>query len=478
MSKKSTNDTSSYLFGDKLRAFRKRGRYEQKTISGEVFAQLLTHKLNQPRPFRQQDISDWENEPSIIPDPDIFTAILELFTFHGAFKTWNEANDLLSEYHKAAKFIHPTHIHIQFSQTDFDRWQMIKTNLFIHLPRHIRNQLHLVIGIDSLAESTKKDLLKPVYALSIEGHGGIGKTSLAVLVAIRLGEMGIFEGVYFVGVRQGFLDKDGERRLIEDQIERADEALLQLATQMGLVMAPNLTTDEKLGLIAEYYQYKRILVILDNLETDEDVSEFTRIINTLAQIDSSSRIIITSRKSLERINPRIAQIQPQELNPNDIRLALNGYSCHITLEQSHILHSKIGGNPLAILLFSPLIKSFGIDELLQQLEQTKSQWQPDDEDFIRHQRLFNYLYERILSLLDGQIRFIFYQLGIAFEMDFGATLDEIKAVFEEDYSPAQLKKALNTLQDVYLLRFDQLKHEYTMHRITSHYIRKEFLTPQ
>jgi len=475
MSKKNTNDTSSYSFGGKLRAFRKRGRHEQKSISGGVFAELLSYKLNHH--FRQQDVSEWENDKSAIPDPDIFSAILELLSFHDAFKSWDEVCDLVNDYHKAAKFIHPTHIHLQFSQADFDRWRMIKTNLFAHLPRHIRNQLHLVIGIDALAESTKKDLLVPVYALSIEGHGGIGKTSLAVLVAIKLADMGIFEGVYFVGVRQGFLDKDGEHRLVEDQIERADEALLQLATQMGLVMATSLTKDEKLGLIAEYYQYKRVLVILDNLETDEDVSEFTKIINTLAQINSPSRIIITSRKSLEKINPRIAQIHPQELNPHDVRLALNGYGCHITLEQSQTLHSKIGGNPLAILLFSPLIKNFGIDELLQQLEQTKSQWQPDDEDFIRHQRLFNYLYERILSLLDVQIRFIFYQLGMAFEMDFGATLDEIKAVFEEDYSQAQLKKALNTLQDVYLLRFDQFKHEYTMHRITSHYIRKEFLTP-
>lgn len=478
MSKKIKADKRPYPFGDKLRAFRKRARYEQKTISGEVFAHLLTHKMNPPHPFRQQDISDWENEPSIIPDPDVFTAILELFTFHGAFKTWNEANDLLDEYHIIAKHIHPTHIHIQFSQTDFNHWRAVKANLIIQLPSHIRNRLHLVIGIDSLVISTTEKLLQPIRAMSIEGHGGIGKTSLAVLVAMRLGEIGMFEGIYFVGVRQGFLDKSGEHRLIGDQIERADEALSQLATQMGLVITPSLSTAEKLKLIAEYYQYKRILVILDNLETDEDVTEFKAIINTLAQVESSSRLIITSRKSLDGTNPLIEPIYPQELNPHDVRLALSGHGCLITQQQAEFLHRAIGGNPLAISLFSPLIKQFGISELLQQLEQTKSQWQQDDQDFNRHQNLFNYLYERILSLLDKATHDIFYKLGMVFEMDFGATLNEIKTIFEGDYPQAQLKKALKILQDVYLLRFDQLKDEYTMHRLTSHYIRKEFLTPQ
>ncbi|PJF28927.1 MAG: hypothetical protein CUN52_10975 [Phototrophicales bacterium] len=463
-----------YPFGDKLKAYRRQIRYgNHNRMTGENLAKLLKYQLGES--FFQQDIADWENDQSVVPAPDVFLAIMQLFSFHGGFKTWIEAQDLLTEYKQTARFIHPTSQHLTFTQTDYAHWRSLSQKINQHLPEHIRNQIDLLVDMDERVQTIANDIIANTHAISIEGHGGIGKTSLVVVVATKLSGTGVFDGVYFVGVRQGFLDNKGDYQTKGVQIFQLDEALTELGNQMGLVFSPSTTTEQKMTQIAHDYQQRRIILIIDNLETQDDILEFQAFINQLLQVDSASRLMITSRKNLDGINDRIQQIKLQELNADQVYAMLQKRDCPITQQNAHRLHAHIGGNPLAVRLFSGLLKKFPFDELLQQLAQTKSQWDTTDDDFKRHNNLFDYLYERILETLSPNARDLCWHLGMNFEMERGVKMKTIATDLDRINDPT-LKPALSDLLDVYLLHYDGHSEVYTMHRLTVHYIRKHFLT--
>jgi hypothetical protein len=185
--------------------------------------------------------------------------------------------------------------------------------------------------------------------------------------------------------------------------------------------------------------------------------------------------MITSRKNLDGINDRIQQIKPQELDADQVYAMLQKRDCPITQQNAHCLHEYIGGNPLAVRLFSGLLKKFPFDELLQQLAKTKTQWDTADDDFNRHNNLFDYLYERILETLSPNARDLCWHLGMNFEMERGVKMQTIAIDLDRINDPT-FKPALSDLLDVYLVHYDAHSESYTMHRLTVHYIRKHFLT--
>ncbi|MCL4256282.1 MAG: hypothetical protein KJ043_21165, partial [Anaerolineae bacterium] len=406
------------LFRQRLFGYCKQAQYKGTWLTGTALANLLTYKLK--RRFKQQDISDWYNKKII--DPNTFRAVLELLTFHDAFSSYEDAKGLLSLYQQAAQQTHATADTIVFKKTDFAHWRTIKRTIFEHLPSHITSLIENVVEMDDMIEQVSTGLLNLVYANSFEGQGGIGKTSAAVKVAQILGGTGVYEGVYFVGVRQGFLDEEGEHNWVDEPIHHLDGALSELASQMGIALAQNLPKDEKLALIADYYQQHQVVVILDNLETYEDVQEFSNFIKKLTRLDTHSRLIITSRRNLDNISARIQQIQPRELTSEYAHIMLQKYGCQVTLDEVTRLHAEIGGNPLALWLFSVLIKNFSVDELLAKFTQVKSEWDTNDDAFKRHSNLFDYLYERILELLGENARELCWDLGMNFMMERGVSL--------------------------------------------------------
>lgn len=466
-----------YSFGDKLKAYRMQIQYGNRNrMTGENLAKLLRYQLGMP--FFQQDIADWENKLSNIPVPSVFLAIMRLFSFHGGFKTFAQAEDLLTEYKQTARLIRPTSQDLTFTQTDYTYWSSLSQNLHTHLPNHIKRQINQLIDIDENVENITNNLFANMYAVSIEGLGGMGKTSLAVSAAMRLGATGVFVGMYFVSVRQDFLDEKGEYQFANPQnkqIFQLDEVLTRLGNQMGLVFAPLTTTEQKIAEIVTYYRQKRVIIILDNLETEDDIEQFRTFISELLKVACESRLIITSRKNLDGIDEHIQQIKPQELNADQVHAMLAKRNCPITLENARHLHAEIGGNPLSIKLFSGLLKKFPLDELLQQLAQTKAQWDKTDDDFKRHNNLFDYLYERILKTLSPSAHKLCWHLGMNFMMEKGVKFSTIVSDLQPNPT---LKKDLSNLIDMHLVQYEANGEYYTMHRLTVHYIRKHFFTPR
>lgn len=468
---------SGYQFREKFVAYRRQARYQNHRISCEILANLLNYKLKPDKLYKQQYISRWETDETFLPDPALFLAVLELLTFHGGFKRYEEAADLIGEYQQIAKLAYPHAPLLVFDKADFDDWRRIQQTIFDHLPQHILRLLGNVIRMGDMVERATNRLLDQTRAVSFEGQGGMGKTSAAVQVALELGATGIFEGIYFVGVRQGFLNEDGEHRWVGETILHLDDALNQLALQMGIAVSDTTPETEKLALITDYYHKHVVLVILDNLETYEDVDEFADFIQKLTLGNTRSRLIITSRKNLDTLSTYIEQFQPRELAPEHAQAMLQKRGCDASLEEVTRLHAEIGGNPLALWLFSVLIKRFSIDDLLTKLAQTKSEWDKTDKDFKRHNNLFDYLYERILEIVGDNARELCWDLGMNFMMERGVKRDKIREKLRHLTNSA-LDAGLSDLIDVYLVYYDQTCKIYSMHRLIIHYIRKHFLQCQ
>lgn len=455
-------------FQNKLKHYRNQTLYAPcgRKISEALLADLLTYKLR--RHFTQQLVSKWCNQNNQMPNLKDFQAVMELFTFHDGFQKWEEARDLAMAYGRVAN------LDSVFEKSDFERWRNIRHTILNHLPNHIRDDLKHVVHIESLVAEIEQKLLNDVHAVSFEGEGGLGKTSTAVQVAINLGMRGIFEGIYFVSVRQGFLDKEGNYRAFIKQIYQLDDALRELATQIGISISNEMSTSELQALLVDHYRTHSVLIILDNLETNEDINQFAEFIKELARLDTPSHLLITSRQRLDNLSSHIHNTQLRELPREHAFDMLRKLGCQLNQDEVGRLYDQIGGNPLALRLFSVLIKTTPIDELIAKLEQTKSQWDTNDDAFKRHTNLFDYLYDRILEMVGEDARELCWDLGMNFVMERGVKLDRIRKALV-DVDACSIENNLRKLIDVYLVNYDQENKVYSMHRLIIHYIRKHFV---
>ncbi|MDX2078515.1 MAG: hypothetical protein SFZ02_18935 [bacterium] len=453
-------------FGNTLRLLRDQAHYMDKRMSGDDLVRLINHKLRIS--LNRPDNSEWETAKTI-PPPPIFCALLEIYTFQNILKTWDAVQDLITHYIEVATDY--TLKNVTFDEATFNHWQAIRQALFNHAPEHILSD-NTLYGVDAILDIQSNALLEKKHknrAISFEGEGGLGKTSLAVSLAIRLGQLGIFEGIYFMGLRHSYMNLQGIKEHSEEQIETLDSALLQLASQIGISIEQRLSQKEKLGIIADYYHNHPILIILDNLETQADVIAYQPLIAKLLAVESASRLIITSRYQTSLLIPAIPlTVTVDELDKINAHATLRKYKFNGTQEQAFAIHNYIGGNPLALRLTMNLVQVYNIAPTLQLLEKKKSDLQGNIYEF--REELFKYLYEKTLESLDEPIQDLFICMGLFCAMEEGATLDKIRKRAMQPNIEAGLKQ----LMDFHLVSFNQSDEKYTMHRLTIYYIRKEF----
>lgn len=463
--------TKRELFGSLLLYLREQARFNQKNLSGENLAILLNQKLG--KSYYRPDISEWETGRRL-PSVSTFEAILELYTFQNVFKSWADAKRILQQY---AQLVHLSPDMIRFSEVNFTKWQIARQLLRAHIPDNI-NRDTVLIGVDDMIHQHTMSLLgkpitdkSPARSISLEGRGGLGKTSLAVAIAIRLGSLGIFEGIYFMALRHTFMNPQGYAQQGQEQIEKLDDALIHLAKQLGISLDPTLPPEAKMNIIADYYHQHPIILIIDNLEQKADVEAYQPFITKLLAIESPSRLIITSRHQTNPIIPNIDDvIIMRELDKSHVHAILEKYKFNGSPQEAEQIYDEIGGNPLALRLAMNLISVWGVEKTVQQLQQRKAEMNINDLEF--RNRLFDYLYDRTFSLLDEPTCDLLMDMGLNFQMDGGVSFNEIKDISDHP----DLTGGLKTLIDLYLVNFEYSKNRYTMHRLIQYYIRRGFLS--
>ncbi len=152
------------------------------------------------------------------------------------------------------------------------------------------------------------------------------------------------------------------------------------------------STAEKLKGLKKVATQNRLLIVLDNLETVNDVDE---LIPAMLNLTGPSKLLITSRKSLSKF-PQVRVFPVPELSFADSRQLIlsetgrRGVTLPLSNETMQTLYGLTGGVPLALKLVTAQFGFISAKEIIEQLR-------AGDKN---SQALYQYIYQQAWDLLD------------------------------------------------------------------------------
>lgn len=191
--------------------------------------------------------------------------------------------------------------------------------------------------------------------VSIDGIGGVGKSTLAVECADQLSKTGRFDAIIWLCAKKEKLTSEG--------IEPIENSFTNLEDLFGAVLKAFGETDilkynfetQKTKVLDILLQNTSCLLIIDNLETIEDSNLKSFIINDVPQ---STKTLITSRERLGELE-KVVLLKEFSLEETEkyirSQLKYRDYEGLVSPELIKKLHSDTGGIPLALKIAIPWI---------------------------------------------------------------------------------------------------------------------------
>ena len=252
-------------------------------------------------------------------------------------------------------------------------------------------ELGSILGIETIVD----ELVSLVSSyegsrfISIEGQGGIGKTTVAYVVVAKLRQTSRFKAVLWITNGNYFSLASGD--ISQSQYSSTLE-------QIGQIL--NIDDQNKIMSILHTEPY---LIVVDNIETEEDAHLALAGLDKLAQ--GKSRFIITSRRAL---NPEYFYIRSIKLLPLKEKKAsdllqelLSRIGHNLSDDKAIEIVNIVGRIPLAIHLIAGLARIEPLDEIMQEIRY----YQTNVNDRLKKiDIMFKHMYGRIWLSLSGELR--------------------------------------------------------------------------
>jgi LuxR family glucitol operon transcriptional activator len=295
--------------------------------------------------------------------------------------------------------------------------------------------------------------------ISIEGIGGIGKTSLAIEAAhMSLGSAEPpLESLFEYAVWVSAVTKPNQKLWLHEVFNK----IALVMNYFSITQLPLEEIEKKRSQIDRLLRSHRVLVVIDNFETIEDED----LVTWIESIPEPSHVLITTRQS--RLQKTFAVSLRGLKQPEALRLvrqeahalALN----HIVDEEDEQLLPLIqvtDGNPQAIVMSLGYIKggNLSFDEVVQQLEEAGDQ--VDD--------IFDYLFTKSWDLLPDDGRTILLSVPL---FTGSVSREALKTV--SGLNAYQFGQALRLLVNTKLLEVDHKRQRFMVHPMTHAFARKK-----
>lgn len=336
-----------------------------------------------------------------------------------------------------------------------------------HRQRHLPPATHHhLFGVKSLLAQIRQWAMDEAAfpMLSLEGIGGIGKTTAARAAAQELAAQANWADIFWVSAQQQDLDlQHGRVRPLANAPTLTTDIVNRLADQMGYAHLAGLSTAEKLQKLRPACQSNPYLIIIDNLETLADLDDLVPHLTPLAQ---PTRFLLTSRHALSHYGFVQAVPVPNLLYEDSYalvqsELARRPRDFQLAPAAMKRIYDLVGGLPLALKLLAAQLGKLPLEELLHQLVHSS------------RMEMYSFIYRRSWASLSEEARQLLVSLHDV-SAD-GADLAWIE--FMADLSPDAFAPALAQLIDYSLLETDGNVHQplYRLHRLTTTFLRSEII---
>ena len=323
-----------------------------------------------------------------------------------------------------------------------------------------------VFGIDQCQAEVLAQITNSAspWLISIEGLGGIGKTTLAGSIARSPELMGHFRSIAWVSAKQREylpgVGLDGEESAALSEAQLIDRLLEQFDQTAVLLQSAS----EKRNAVIQLLKSEPYLIFIDNLET---VADYQTLIPLLWDIANPSKVVLTSRHSIQAY-PNIFCYALDELDRSDaFQLIIQeadrrGIPDLVKASEDQLarIYTVVGGNPLAIKLVVGQTAFLALPHVLDNLKDAQGQSVLD---------LYTHIYHQVWELLSPQSRQVLLVMPLAQD----GTLQQLLTLSELE--PAILHEALQQLAVLSLVQVEGNLEEryYTIHRLTETFLLNE-----
>lgn len=326
-----------------------------------------------------------------------------------------------------------------------------------------------LFGIEEKIAALRPELEAAVepWLFTLEGMGGIGKTTLADALARELAYGPIFRDLAWISARRRLFHATGQVAIVAAPPDLTLQELVEhLIAQFNLSHLRHQADGQKYAGVKAHLKSQPCLVVIDNLET---VADYHALVPSLRELAGPSKFLLTTRYSL-RGESGVYIFQLTGLNAADT-FALIRHEATLqrlpdlataTDDELAPVYRVTAGNPLAIKLIIGQVHTFPLADILGRLRSAQDDPAAD---------LLDFMYAEAWKGLDGNARRVMAALLLVTEE--GGQLEQIAATTE-----LGIHAAANCLRRLAELSLVEVKGDLHERRYRLHPLTRIFVTQQ